>query len=67
MSDFTQENSELDISLLDLVVAVGQEKWTLIIVTCLAAVTGVVVSLLTPASYVARSTIMPSQLSLIHI
>lgn len=61
MSDFIQENSEIDISLLDLVVALGQEKWTLIIVTFMAAITGVVVSLLTPATYVARTTIMPSQ------
>jgi tyrosine-protein kinase Etk/Wzc len=63
MSDQIQENTELDINLLDLLIALGQEKWTLIIVTFLAALTGVVVSLTTPATYVSRTSIMPSQQS----
>jgi tyrosine-protein kinase Etk/Wzc len=63
MSDHIQENTELDINLLDLLIALGQEKWTLIVVTFLAAITGVVVSLTTPATYVSRTSIMPSQQS----
>jgi uncharacterized protein involved in exopolysaccharide biosynthesis len=63
MSDHIQENTEPDINLLDLLIALGQEKWTLIVVTLLAAITGVVVSLVTPATYVSRTSIMPSQQS----
>jgi uncharacterized protein involved in exopolysaccharide biosynthesis len=63
MSDRIQENTEPDINLLDLLIALGQEKWTLIVVTFLAAIIGVVVSLITPATYVSRTTIMPSQQS----
>jgi tyrosine-protein kinase Etk/Wzc len=63
MNDHIQENTEPDINLLDLLIALGQEKWTLVIVTFLAAVTGVVVSLITPATYVSRTSIMPSQQS----
>jgi tyrosine-protein kinase Etk/Wzc len=63
MSDHIQENTEPDINLLDLLIALGQEKWTLIVVTFLAAITGVAVSLMTPATYVSRTSIMPSQQS----
>ena len=63
MSDHIQENTEPDINLLDLLIALGQEKWILIVVTFLAALTGVVVSLNTPATYVSRTSIMPSQQS----
>jgi uncharacterized protein involved in exopolysaccharide biosynthesis len=63
MNDQIQENTQPDINLLDLLVALGQEKWTLIVVTFLAALMGVVVSLITPASYVTRTSIMPSQQS----
>ena len=63
MSDHIQENSEPDINLLDLLIALGQEKWTLILVTIFAALTGVMVSLTTPATYVSRTSIMPSQQS----
>jgi len=63
MSDHVQENTEPDINLLDLLIALGQEKWTLTVVTFLAAITGVVVSLITPATYVSRTSIMPSQQS----
>jgi uncharacterized protein involved in exopolysaccharide biosynthesis len=63
MGDHIQENSEQEINLLDLLISMGQEKWTLIVVTFLAALTGVVVSLITPASYVSRTSIMPSQQS----
>jgi tyrosine-protein kinase Etk/Wzc len=63
MIDHIQENTEPDINLLDLLIELGQEKWTLIVVTFLAALTGVVVSLITPATYVSRTSIMPSQQS----
>ena len=63
MTDHTQENTEPDINLLDLLIALGQERWTLIVVTTVAALAGVIVSLVTPATYVARTTIMPSQQS----
>ena len=61
MTDHIQENIEPDISLLDLLIALGQEKWSLVVVTALAALTGIVVSLITPATYVSRTSIMPSQ------
>ncbi len=61
MSDHIQENTEPDINLLDLLIALGQEKWTLILVTVLAAITGIVISLVTPATFVSRASIMPSQ------
>jgi uncharacterized protein involved in exopolysaccharide biosynthesis len=61
MTDHIQENTEPDINLLDLLIALGQEKWTLIVVTVLAALTGIVVSLITPATYVSRTSIMSSQ------
>ena len=63
MSDHIQENTEPEINLLDLLIALGQEKWTLILVTFLAALTGVAVSLTTPATYVSRTSSMPSQQS----
>jgi tyrosine-protein kinase Etk/Wzc len=63
MNDHIQEHTEPDINLVDLLMALGQEKWTLIIVTFLGALTGVVVSLITPATYVSRTSIMPSQQS----
>jgi uncharacterized protein involved in exopolysaccharide biosynthesis len=55
--------NEPDINLLDLLIALGHEKLTLVVVTALAAITGVIVSLVTPATYVARASIMPSQQS----
>jgi len=63
MSDHIQQHTEPDINLIDLLIALGQEKWTLMVVTFLAALTGVVVSLITPATYVSRASIMPSQQS----
>ena len=63
MNEDTQENNEKDINLLDLLIALGQEKWILIVVTFLAALTGVVVSLTTPSTYVSRTSIIPSQQS----
>jgi tyrosine-protein kinase Etk/Wzc len=63
MSDHIQEITEPEINLIDLLIALGQEKLTLIIVTLLAALTGVVVSLTTAPTYVSRASIMPSQQS----
>jgi uncharacterized protein involved in exopolysaccharide biosynthesis len=63
MNDPIQENTQPDINLLDLLIALGQEKWIMIVVTFLAALTGVVVSLITPSTYVSRTSIIPSQQS----
>jgi tyrosine-protein kinase Etk/Wzc len=63
MDNQSQENTEPDINLLDLLIALGQEKWTMVVVTFLAALTGVVVSLITLPTYVSRTSIMPSQQS----
>lgn len=63
MSEYIQENAEPDINLLDLLITLGQEKWILLVVTIIAALCGIVVSLITPATYVARATILPSQQS----
>jgi uncharacterized protein involved in exopolysaccharide biosynthesis len=60
MNQNTQDD-EPDINLLDLLIALGQEKLTLISVTFLAALIGVVVSLITPAQYVSRTSIMLAQ------
>jgi uncharacterized protein involved in exopolysaccharide biosynthesis len=62
MNQNTQDD-EPDINLLDLLIALGQEKMTLILVTFLAALIGVVVSLITPETYVSRTTIMTNQQS----
>ena len=63
MTDHIQENTEPEINLIDLLIALGHEKWTLIVVTFLAALTGVAVSLTTAPTYVSRASIMPSQQS----
>ena len=55
--------AESEINLLDILVALGQEKLTVIVVTVLAAIAGVVISLITPPTYVARTIIMPAQQS----
>jgi tyrosine-protein kinase Etk/Wzc len=52
---------ESEINLLDVLIALGQEKLTVIGVTVLAAIVGVVISLITPPTYVARTSIMPAQ------
>jgi len=56
-------NQVEDINLLDLLIALGQEKMIIFVVTAIALITGVITSLVTPATYVARTTIMPSQQS----
>ena len=63
MTDHIQENTEPEINLIDLLIALGHEKLTLIVVTLLAAFTGVIVSLNTAPTYVSRVSIMPSQQS----
>jgi len=52
---------ESEINLLDVLIALGQEKLTVIGVTVLAAIAGVVISLITTPTYVARTSIMPAQ------
>jgi len=54
---------EADINLIDLFIALGREKMIIYVVTVLALIIGVIVSLVTPATYIARTTIMPSQQS----
>ena len=54
---------ESEINLLDVLIALGQEKLTVVVVTVLAAIAGVVISLITPPTYVARTSIMPAQQS----
>jgi tyrosine-protein kinase Etk/Wzc len=54
---------ESEFNLLDVLIALGQEKLTVIGVTLLAAIAGVVISLITPPTYVARTSIMPAQQS----
>ena len=63
MTDHIQENTEPEINLIDLLIGLGHEKLTLIVVTLMAALTGVVVSLTTVPTYVSRASIMPSQQS----
>jgi len=53
--------AESEINLLDVLIALGKEKLTVIGVTVLAAIAGVVISLITPPTYVARTSIMPAQ------
>jgi tyrosine-protein kinase Etk/Wzc len=55
------DESEAEINLLDVLIAIGQEKLTIIVATFLAAITGVVISLITPPTYVARASILPAQ------
>ena len=50
-----------DINLVDLLIALGHEKWVLIGTTVLAALLGIAVSLLTTPVYTARTSIMPAQ------
>ncbi len=52
---------ESEINLLDVLIALGQEKFTVIVLTLLAAFAGVVISLTTPPTYVARTSLMPAQ------
>ena len=55
------ETAPDDINLADLLIALGQEKITWLSVTLLAALLGVVMSLLATPVFVARSSILPAQ------
>ena len=55
------EEHPRDINLVDLLIALGQEKAIFIVVTVLAALVGVAVAMLTPPVYTARTTLMPAQ------
>ena len=61
MNDYIQSNTDPEINLLDMLIALGNEKWTLIVVTLLAAFMGVFISLTAAPTYVSRASIMPSQ------
>ena len=62
-AEIPSEEAESEINLLDVLIALGQEKLTVIGVTVLAAIAGVVISLFTPPTYMARTSIMPAQQS----
>ena len=55
------EEHPRDINLVDLLIALGQEKAIFIVVMVLAALVGVAVAMLTPPVYTARTTLMPAQ------
>ena len=57
----TPNEAEPDISLLETLSALGEEKLTLFLVTCIFTLVGVVVSLLTTPIYTSRTVIMPAQ------
>ena len=63
LPEIPSDEAESEINLLDVLIALGQEKLTVIVVTVLAALSGVVISLTTPPTYVARTSIMPAQQS----
>ncbi len=53
--------AESEINLLDVLIALGQEKLIIFAATVLAAIAGVTISLITPPTYLARTSIMPAQ------
>lgn len=57
----TPNEADPEISLLDILVALGEEKLTWLTITFLAGVLGVTISLLTTPVYSARGAIMPAQ------
>ncbi len=61
LSEMPLGEDESEINLLDVLIALGQEKLTVTVVTLLAAIAGVVISLITPPTYMARTSIMPAQ------
>ena len=63
LPEIQSDEAEFEINLLDVLIAIGQEKLTVVVVTLLAAISGVVISLITPPTYVARTSIMPAQQS----
>ena len=60
-SEMPSSEVESEINLLDVLIALGQEKLIVFAVTLLAAIAGVVISLFTPPTYKARTSIMPAQ------
>lgn len=60
-NEISSGEAESEINLMDALIAIGQEKFTIIAVTLIAAVAGVVISLITPPTYMARTSIMLSQ------
>jgi len=63
LPEIPTSEAEPELNLLDVLIALGQEKFTVIIVTLLAAIAGVVISLITPPTYKSRTSIMPAHQS----
>ncbi len=61
ISEIQSSESESDINLFDVFITLGREKLTVIVVTLLATVLGIVNSMVTPPTYVARTSILPAQ------
>ncbi len=61
--EISSGEDESEINLLNVLIALGQEKLIVIVVTLLAALAGVYFSLTTPPTYMARTSIMPAQQS----
>ena len=59
--EISSGEAESEINLMDVLIAFGQEKFTVIAVTFLAAIAGVVISLYTPPTYLARTSIVLAQ------
>jgi tyrosine-protein kinase Etk/Wzc len=60
-NEISSGEAESEINLMHVLIAIGQEKFTVIAVTLLAAIAGIVISLNTPPTYVARTSIMLTQ------
>lgn len=50
-----------EISLLDLLAAIGRKKWIVLITVCVAVVIGLLLALLLPKKYTAKTTLLPPQ------
>ena len=59
--EISSGEAESEINLMDVLIAIGQEKFIVSAGTLLAAIAGVVISLNTPPTYVARTSIMLTQ------
>jgi tyrosine-protein kinase Etk/Wzc len=56
-----QAPAEQELSLIDLLIAVGEEKWTIITAAFIATAIGLAVALLLTPVYTARTTLLPPQ------
>lgn len=62
MIDHSQD-SEHDLNLVDLAIALGYERWILLIVTLTSTLIGIVLSLVTPPAYLSRTSVIVNQQS----